>query len=113
MFDCRTVSDWREGSTLDCAGKHEGNDVTNVTVKILTLKPNEKFVYTVIDPAAKYPLTPENHLTVDITLTQVEGGTHVHVSQGDYTKVAEGEKRYGHGNGWEGVLKGIKDLLEK
>ena len=113
MFGCRTVSDWHEGSKLDWAGTHEGKEVTYVTGTIVTLQPHEKFVYTVIDPEARYPLTPENHLTVDITLTEVEGGTHVHVSQGDYTKVAEGEKRYGHGNGWEGVLKGIKDLLEK
>lgn len=113
MFGCRTVSDWNPGSTLDWVGTHEGKDVTYVTGKIVTFEPYDKFVYTVIDPAAKYPLTPENHLTVDITLTADAGITRIHVSQGDYTKVAEGEKRYGHGNGWQGVLNGIKELLER
>jgi len=112
MFGCRTVSDWKPGSTLDWVGTHEGKQVTYVTGKIVTFEPYSKFVYTVIDPAAKYPLTPENHLTVDITLTEDGDNTHIHVSQGDYTKVAEGEKRYGHGNGWEGVLNNIKELLE-
>lgn len=113
MFGCRTVSDWAPGSRLDWVGTHEGKEVTYVTGNIVTFEPYSKFVYTVIDPAAKYPLTPENHLVVDCTLTETNGKTHIHVSQGDYTKVAEGEKRYGHGNGWEDVLKGIKELLEK
>jgi uncharacterized protein YndB with AHSA1/START domain len=112
MFGCRTVSDWQEGSTLDWVGTHEGNEVTYVTGKIVTLRPFERFVYTVIDPAAQYPLIPENHLVVDCILSEGNGVTHVLVSQGDYTKVADGEKRYGHGNGWEGVLAGIKELLE-
>ncbi|MBX2906705.1 MAG: SRPBCC domain-containing protein [Taibaiella sp.] len=113
MFGCRSVSDWKPGSRLDWVGTHEGKDVTYVTGKIVTFQPYERFVYTVIDPMAKYELTPENHLTVDCTLKQLGNSTHVLVTQGDYTKVAEGEKRYGHGNGWVGVLNAIKDLLEK
>lgn len=112
MFGCRPVSDWKPGSKLDWVGTHEGKEVTYVTGNIVTFEPDSKFVYTVIDPAAKYPLTPENHLTVDITLTETDGRTQIHVSQGDYTKIAEGEKRYSHGYGWEGVLNAIKELVE-
>lgn len=112
MFGCRVMSTWEPGATVDWIGTHEGREVTYVTGKCVTYRPNEELVYTVIDPAAAYPLTPENHLVVTVKMTETGNKTHVQVTQGDYTTVADGEKRYGHGNGWEGVLTAIKELVE-
>lgn len=112
MFGCRVVTDWKPGSRVDWVGMQDGKQVTFVTGEVVTYKPFGELAYTVIDPAASYPLTPENHLIVKCTLSDEGDSTNVHVTQGDYTKVAEGEKRYGHGNGWAGVLSAIKNLLE-
>ncbi len=114
MFGCRVVTDWQPGSRVDWVGTHEGKDVTFVTGECIVFEPNSKLVYSVIDPFASYPKTPENHLIVTMTLTEENGQTHLSASQGDYTTVADGEKRYGHGpDVWSTLLKAIKELLEK
>lgn len=112
MFGCRVVTDWQPGSKVDWVGKHEGKEVTYVTGKCIEFQPCDKLVYSVIDPAAQYPKTPENHLIVTATLTEENGVTTIAVTQGDYTTVAEGEKRYGHGEGWQQCLDDIKKLVE-
>jgi len=114
MFGCRVISDWKIGSDVDWVSKADGKEVTYVTGKLITFEPFSRFVYSVIDPFATYPKTPENHLIVTLILTEKEGATHVSASQGEYTTVADGEKRYGHGpDGWSKVLTAIKGLLEK
>ncbi len=112
MFGCRVVTDWQPGSRVDWVGKHEGKDVTYVTGECVVFEPNSRLVYTVIDPAATYPKTPENHLVVTVDIQEDNGVSTIHVSQGDYSTVADGEKRYGHGNGWTGVLDAIKKMVE-
>lgn len=113
MFGCRVTSDWTPGSRVDWVGMADGKPVTFVTGSLVTFLPHTEFVYTVIDPFASYPQTPENHLTVSCFLTEKEGATELSVSQGDYTTVAEGAKRYGHGaDGWNQLLVTIKNLLE-
>ncbi len=113
MFGCRPVTDWLPGSTLDWVGIADGKNVTYVTGKVVRFEPDEALVYTVIDPNATYPLTPENHLTVTCMLDEVNGATVLTVTQGDYTKVADGEKRYGHGNGWHQLGAAIKAMSEE
>jgi uncharacterized protein YndB with AHSA1/START domain len=113
MFGCRVTSDWTAGSTVDWVGMVDGKPVTFVTGKLITLDAPNTFVYSVIDPLAAYPHTPENHLIVSCHLTEADGVTALAISQGDYTTVAEGEKRYGHGtDGWDQLLVAIKNLLE-
>lgn len=114
MFGCRVVCDWQPGSTVDWVGIADGKEVTYVTGALITLEPFSRFIYSVIDPNATYPKTPENHLVVSMVLTENDGGTHLSVSQGDYTTVADGENRYGHGTeGWSQLLVAIKGLLER
>lgn len=112
MFGCRVNSDWKPGSKADWVGMADGKEVTYVTGEVVVFEPHTKLVYTVIDPAANYPLSPENHLTVTCELSGDGNETHIKASQGDYTKVADGANRYGHGNGWVGVLNAIKELVE-
>lgn len=115
MFGCRVMTDWKPGSRVDWVGVHEGKEMTFVTGEALVYEPYATLSYSVIDPFAAYPKTPENHLTVTHTLTEKEGGiVTLTASQGDYTKVAEGEKRYGHGadEGWLQLLTSIKTLVE-
>ncbi|HVI46868.1 MAG TPA: SRPBCC domain-containing protein [Chitinophaga sp.] len=115
MFNCETVSDWKIGSTLQWKTIYEGKEFIAVEGTILELEPERKLVYTTIDPHAGIDLIPENYLRVTYELSPSNGTTTLNVSQGDYSKVAEGEKRYNDtvaGGGWSSILEAIKTLVE-
>ena len=116
MFGCETVSDWKKGSSLLWKGTYEGKDMVFVKGNIVDLKPGKFLAYTVIDPNSSIPDIPENYLTVTYELVEKNGQTVLTVTQGDYSKVADGEKRYQHSNnggeGWNPILVEIKKLVE-
>jgi uncharacterized protein YndB with AHSA1/START domain len=116
MFGCETVSEWEIGSELLWKGQYQGMDMIFVKGKILQLIPNQLLVYTVFDPNSTIPDIPENYLTVSYQLNQKDGYTQFTVTQGDYNKVAEGERRYkeswNDGQGWNPILEEIKKICE-
>ena len=116
MFGCETVSDWKKGSTLLWKGHYQGKEVIFVKGHIVDIEPEEKLVYTVIDPNSDIADIPENYLTVTYRLLPYGEHTLLAVTQGDYAKVAEGERRYKEsyngGEGWNPILEGIKKLVE-
>lgn len=117
MFGCETVSDWRPGSALLWKGNYEGNEMVFVKGKIVEIQPGKFLAYTTIDPNnVSIEDKPENYLTVTYDLKTDNGQTILTVTQGDFSTVAEGEKRYNEafngGEGWNPVLTEIKKLLE-
>jgi uncharacterized protein YndB with AHSA1/START domain len=116
MFGCETVSDWNIGSPLLWKGSYEGKEMIFVKGIILEIKPEKYLAYTVIDPNNKsLEDIPENYLTVTCTLTEENNQTVLTVTQGDYSKVGDGENRYKHsidGGGWQPILEQIKKLVE-
>lgn len=115
MFGCRTVSSWKVGEKLEWEGEAEGKKVVYVTGKILVLEPHRRFHYSVFDPNGTYRDEPWNYLTVTYDLEPRGNGVRLSVSQGDYSKVEDGEKRWAdttHGEGWGGLLKQIKAQAE-
>jgi uncharacterized protein YndB with AHSA1/START domain len=116
MFGCETISDWEIGSALLWQGAYEGKKMVFVKGHIKELIPYKLLSYTVIDPNGSIPDLPENYLTVSYELLQKEGSTLLKVTQGDYNKVAEGARRFEEssngGEGWNPILKAIKELIE-
>ncbi len=116
MFGCETVSDWKKGSTLLWRGSYEGKEMIFVKGTILDIVPEKLLVYTAIDPHSSIDDVSENYLTVTYSLESTNESTTLNVSQGDYNKVAEGERRYkeayNSGEGWNPILKDIKRLVE-
>ena len=116
MFGCETVSDWKKGSELLWKGIHEGKDIIYVKGTILDIQPEKILAYTTIDPHSNIDDTAENYLTVTYHLTEENGKTLLTVTQGDYSKVAEGERRYKEsyngGEGWNPILQEIRKLVE-
>ena len=113
MYTCAIETDFKEGSTILWRGIHD--QVVYVSGILKEYKPLEKMVYTVIDPNADYPKTPENHLTVTYVVSETENGTHFKVTQAGYETVAEGQARYDEavaGGGWSSVLEKIKEMAE-
>jgi uncharacterized protein YndB with AHSA1/START domain len=116
MFGCETVSEWEIGSSLLWRGVYEGKEMVFVKGFILDIIPNKLLSYTVFDPNSSMLDIPENYLTVTYQLTELDDATKLTVTQGDYSKVAEGERRYQEsyngGEGWNPILVAIKQLLE-
>jgi uncharacterized protein YndB with AHSA1/START domain len=116
MFGCETVSDWKPGSPLLWKGLHEGKEMIFVKGNIVSIDPGRYLAYTTIDPNAAMEDVPENYLTVTYELTPQENETVLTVTQGDYSKVAEGQKRYdesyNNGEGWNPILVEIKKQVE-
>jgi uncharacterized protein YndB with AHSA1/START domain len=117
MFGCETVSDWQPGSPLLWQGKWEGNDMVFVKGTIADIQPPSRLAYTTIDPNnPAIADAPENYLTVTYTLTNENGQTMLTVTQGDYSTVADGERRYqeawNNGEGWNPILVEIKKIAE-
>ena len=118
MFGCEALSDWRVGSPILWQGSYEGNDMVFVKGNIVDIKPGKFLAYTTIDPNdPSVKDSPENYLTVTYELSEQNGQTLLTVSQGDYSKVENGEKRYkdtyNSGEGWNPILVQIKKLVEE
>ncbi len=116
MFGCETVSEWKEGSRLEWKGSYEGKEMVFVKGEIVKIVPGKHLTYTTIDPNSSIADIPENYLWVKYDLEEQPGKTRFTVQQGDYSKVAEGDKRYqeayNNGEGWNPILVEIKKLVE-
>ena len=116
MFGCEAISNWQPGSPLLWRGNYEGKEMDFVIGNIVSIEPNQELSYTVFDPNGTMEDVPENYLTVAYNLKEEDNKTLLSVSQGDFTTVAEGEKRYteifNNGEGWQPILVEIKKLVE-
>ena len=116
MFGCETVSDWKPRSPLLWKGSYEGKEMIFVKGIIVEMNPPHLLIYTVLDPNGTIEDIPENYLTVTYHLIENHNQTILTVSQGDYSMVADGEKRFAEasnkGEGWNSILFEIKKILE-
>jgi len=115
MFGCETISDWKKGSPLLWNMKQDGLDLIVVKGNIVDIEPGKYLEYTTIDPNSGIADIPENYLTVTYALEEKNGQTVLTVSQGDYSKVGDGDKRYAEtieGGGWNPILVQVKELVE-
>jgi uncharacterized protein YndB with AHSA1/START domain len=116
MFGCEAVSDWKVGSELLWRGNYEGKETVFVKGRVINFEPVKKMSYTTFDPNSPFEDIPQNYLTVTYTLEEQDGKTHLTVTQGDYDKVADGERRFresdNNGEGWNPILLEIKKLVE-
>lgn len=117
MFGCKTISDWKPGSALLWEGNYEGKPMVFVQGYVLDIDPPKMLTYSVIDPNASYPVTPENHLRVMYEIEETEAGCRLTVTQDGFETAADGENRYrdvyNGGAGWDPILQQIKLMLEK
>lgn len=116
MYGCETVSDWKPGSELLWRGEWEGKPMVFVKGYIVKIEPGKFLAYTTFDPNnPAIEDTPANYLTVTYSLSEQDGQTVLSVTQGDYTNVAMGQKRYEDAvsaGGWSSVLTEIKKVAE-
>lgn len=116
MFGCETVSEWTPGSELLWKGNYEGTEMIFVKGFIIEIVPMTKLVYSVFAPNSTMEDVLANYLNVSYELNEKNGVTTLNVTQGDYSKVAEGDRRYqeswNNGEGWNPILVEIKKMVE-
>lgn len=115
MVGCETVSDWKPGSELLWKGNYEGQEMVFVKGNIVEIVPGKFLSYTTIDPNSGIADITENYLTVTYDVKEENGQTVLTATQGDYSTVGDGEKRFREtiaGGGWQPILVEIKKLLE-
>jgi uncharacterized protein YndB with AHSA1/START domain len=117
MFGCEAISTWTPESPLLWKGQHDGKEMVFVKGEIVRIVPGKFLAYTTFDPNNRaIEDLPENYVVVTYSLSEKNGETLLEVTQGDFSMVADGERRYketyNNGEGWNPVLVEIKKLVE-
>jgi len=112
MFGCEALSDWTPGSPLVWRGEWEGKAMVFVTGRVVTFDPPRVLAYTTFDPNGGLADVPENHVTMTCALAPLGAGTRLSLSQGDFAKVQDGEKRFADASRDDGFLAKLKAVAE-
>ena len=112
MFGCKVISDWKIGSPVFWKGQTEnGEEIVYVKGKVLEYEEGKRVSSTTFDPNSGMADIPENHVTLSYEIKAQESGTLLTIIQGDFSKAAEGQKRYDESkSGWEEMV--IPKMIE-
>lgn len=112
MFNCYAESDWKPGSPL--LWKGAADHKVYVKGHIVAFEAPHRLVYTVFDPNSTLADIPSNYLTMTYELSPAgDSSSTLTITQGDFSKVEDGERRYQHTvSGGDSILRQIKELAE-
>jgi uncharacterized protein YndB with AHSA1/START domain len=112
MFGCIAETDWKPGSPLLWKGAADGK--LYVKGSVVSIDPPHRLEYTVFDPNSQEADVPSNYLTMTYTLKERnDQASALEITQGDFTKVENGQKRYEDStSGGDSILTEIKKLAE-
>jgi uncharacterized protein YndB with AHSA1/START domain len=112
MFGCTAETDWKPGSPLLWKGAADGK--LYVKGHIVSIEKPHRLAYTIFDPNSTIKDIPANYLTMTYELKKRnERASVLEITQGDFSAVEDGERRYQHSlDGDDSVLSGIKKLAE-
>ena len=111
MFNCEVITDWKVGNPIIWKGAEDGKEY--VKGKVLKFEKEKLLEYTTFDPNSEENEDPNNFISVRLYLASENNKTLLKVTQGDFSKVSNAQKRYEETLiGWEYALGGLKNLLE-
>lgn len=111
MFNCKVVTDWKVGSTITWKGADDEKEY--VKGNIIQFEKEKLLEYTTFDPNSEEKDDPDSHVGVTLQLVPEGDKTLLKVTQGDFSKVSNAQKRYDDTIlGWEYALGGLKNLIE-
>ncbi len=108
LFGTEVTTDWQVGSPITYHGVWQGKTYTDKG-KVLQVEPGRKIVSTFWSALSGVPDQPENYKTVQYELFNQGSATRLTVTQDNNS--SEEEAQHSTQN-WQGVLEGIKKLLE-
>lgn len=111
MYGCVPITDWEVGSPLKWRGL--ADNVDYVIGEVVAFEPERLLSTTTFNPHMGYADVPDNYLTGEYRLSHSNGTTTLHIVQGDFSAVEDGEKRFEDAQGaWSSALQQLKALLE-
>ena len=113
MFNSDVTCDWQVGSEIVFKGQVNGKEAVFVKGHITHLEHHHLLEYTCFGPDAGLEDIPSNYTKVTYRLIPERQQTLVTATQGDFSVVPDGEKRFADATrGWEYALDGLKNVAE-
>ena len=108
MFGAEVVTDWKEGSAILWRGRWQGKTFEDKGT-ILRVDPGRALAYNHYSPLSGAPDVPESYHKVEVTLSEVDGKTHVRLTQDN--NPSEEARAHSESN-WNNMLAGLKRVVE-
>jgi uncharacterized protein YndB with AHSA1/START domain len=114
MYGAIARTDWQPSSPVHYYFSQNGQEILVVKGEVTRAEAPRCLEHTLFPTTWQLPDLPENYLTAVYQLTPAADGTHLTVIQHDFSRVAEGEKRYNDAaSGWTEILPKIVAVAEK
>jgi len=114
MSGTEVISDWKVGSSIVWVGTSQGEEKIVVKGSIERIEAGKLLQFTSFDLNAKYSDVPSNYVQATFELTPKLGKTVLSITQGDFSRVEDGIKRFTDADGgWNQTLNALKELVEK
>jgi uncharacterized protein YndB with AHSA1/START domain len=94
MYGCSINASWELDSPVLWETEINGQVTVVVQGVLLNIVRFKLLSFTVFVPGSGVADVPENHITLTYTLHREGEGTRLHIKQGDYAKVDNGDFRY-------------------
>jgi len=113
MLGTEVISDWKVGSPILLKGRFKGDEKIIEKGSIEKIEVGRLLQFTKFDLNAKCNDVPSNYVKATYELTPKLGKTVLSVTQGDYSRVKDGEKRFADADSeWNQALNALKAFIE-
>lgn len=113
MQGIEIVSDWKVGSPILWIETLKEGEMIQGKGSIEKIEARKLLQFTTLDMNAQYSDVPSNYVQATYELTPKLGKTILSVTQGDYSRVEDGNKRFNEANeNWNQTLSALKQFIE-
>jgi uncharacterized protein YndB with AHSA1/START domain len=113
MQGIEIVSDWKVGSTILWIETLKEGEMIQGKGSIEKIEVRKLLQFTTLDMNAQYSDVPSNYVQATYELTPKLGKTVLSITQGDYSRVEDGNKRFNESNeNWNQTLSALKQFIE-
>jgi uncharacterized protein YndB with AHSA1/START domain len=113
MEGTEVISDWKVGSPILWVGTSEGSEKVMLKGSIERMEFGKLIQFTSLNLDAEYTDIPSNYVKATYELIPKLGKTLLSVTQGDYSQVEDGRKRFvSDDGGYNRTLNALKTFVE-
>ena len=114
MPGIEVISNWEIGSPILWKGRVKGDEKIIMKGSIERIEAGKLLQFTALDLNIKCSDVPSNYVRAKYELTSKFGKTILSVTQGDYSHVTNGQKRFNDADDtWNQALNSLKMLIDK
>ncbi len=113
MFGTEVVSEWKVGSPILWIGNSDGVDKIRMKGAIEKIEVGRLIQFSTLNMDASYTDVPSNYVKATYELIPKLGKTQLSVTQGDFSRVQDGRKRFIQADGGlNKTLSALKTFIE-